>query len=270
MNMKLIIFWDIYWRIWRKALKKELTNLKNKYNPDFIIANSDNITSWRGIIEKLIPELKCLGIDILTWWDHVFDNDKYIKDYIDKKDSILLRPANFYDTNLYKIPWVWYKIFKKNSKRLLVIHLLWEIFMRYNVYNPFLKAREIILWIDKNDYDEIVIDFHKEATAEWYWLANFLNWEISLLYGTHTHVQTNDEIILSKWTWFISDVWMVWAIDSIIWADYKSVEKRFLTWIQKWKIKQELSNKYIVNAIFTELKNWKCIKIEKIKIKDTL
>ncbi len=264
--MKVIIFWDIYWRVWRKAFKKELSNLSNLYNPDFIIANVDNITSWRWAIEKLMLKFEKLWVDVLTWWDHIFDHENHILDYLGRDNSILLRPANFYETNYYKIPGVWYKIFSKKGKNLLVIHLLWEAFMKYNVYNPFLKAEEIISSINPNDYDWIIVDFHKETTAEGYGLWAFLDWKVSFIAWTHTHIQTNDDIILKWWTWFISDIWMVWSLDSIIGADYLSVKKRFITWINKWKIEQKLSNNYILSAVYLEIENKKCIKIEKIRI----
>ncbi len=72
--MKILIFWDVYGRIWRKWLKAELPWLKEKYNPDFVIANIENCTSWRWPIEKHVIELEKLWIDIMTSWDHVFDN----------------------------------------------------------------------------------------------------------------------------------------------------------------------------------------------------
>lgn len=269
--MKILIFWDIYWRIWRKALSKELPNLKLKYKPDFIIVNADNVTSWRWPIEKHILEIEELWIDIITWWDHIFDNEDKIVDYINREDSILLRPANFYDSTYYKTPWKGYKIVEKQGKRLLVIHLIGEVFMKYSVSNPFLKLDEILNEVDKKDYDAVIVDFHKEATAEWQWLAHFIDWKVWFLYWTHTHVQTNDDIVLNSGTWFISDIWMIWSIDSVIWADFDSVKKRFLTWLIKWRIKQKLDNDYLLNAVCVDINDkWFCDTIEKIKIKGIL
>ena len=174
--MKVLIFWDIYWKIWRKALKKELPDLKKKYNPDFIIASADNISSGRWPTEKQILKMKDLWIDLLTWWDHIFDYENDISNYLEKEDSVLLRPANFFESDFYKIPWKWYKVLSKWWKKLLVIHLMWEVFMRYTMYNAFLKVDEIIKSFEKKDnIDNIIIDFHKETTSEWYWMAKFLD-----------------------------------------------------------------------------------------------
>jgi metallophosphoesterase (TIGR00282 family) len=269
--MKILIFWDIYGRVWRAALKKELPKLKEIHNPDFIVVNIENITSWRWPIEKHVHEIETLWVDIMTWWDHIFDNIDKIKDYLDKVDSKLIRPANFYESEKYKFPWKWYKIVEKNWKKLLVIHVLWEVFINYKVSNPFLKVEAILDETKKEHFDWIIVDFHKETTSEWYGLWFYLDWKISFIFWTHTHIQTNDELILPKWTWILSDVWMNWPLFSVIWADFKSVEKRFLTWVGKWKITQNLDKDYVVNWVVVEIdKKGKCSMIEKIRIRGVL
>jgi len=262
--MKLLIFWDVYGRVGREWLRKELPKLMEKYNSDFVIANVDNVSSWRWAIEKHIIELEKIGVDIMTSWDHIFDNFEKIKDYLWKKDSHLIRCANFYEEDLV---WKWHKIFEKNWKKLLVIHMQWEVFMNHKVPNPFLKIREILDSYKWEKLDWIILDFHNEATAEAYGLVNYLDWDISFMFWTHTHVQTNDEIILKNWTGFICDVGMNWPLNSIIWADFESVKSRFLSWINKWKIEQSLDSTYLVSWVYVEIwDDMKCKKIEKIRI----
>jgi len=266
--MKILIFGDIFWRIWRKAFKKELPALKRKYNPDFIVVNVENISSGRGPIEKLVVEMNEMWVDVMTGWDHIFDNEKNITPYLEKENSNLIRPANFYESDFHTIPWKGYHIVEREGKKLLVIHLIGEVFMRYNVYNPFLKIDEILKETSDENIDAIILDFHKEASAEIDAMWFFLDWKISFVYWTHTHIQTNDEIILPKWTWKMWDVWMTGSLYSVIWADYNSVSKRFLTWITKWKIEQNLWNDYVVNWVFIEVENKKCVNIEKIRIRN--
>lgn len=269
--MKILIFGDVYGRVWRNALLKELPKLQQKHQPDFTIVNVENMTSWRGPIEKHIKEIDRLDIDVMTWWDHIFDNQKSIADYLDQKDSKLIRPANYYQQDHYHIPGKWYKIVEKNGKKILVIHLMWTAFMNYNVENPFLKAEKIIQELWEKNFDAIIIDFHKETTAEWYGLAHFLDGQASFVFWTHTHIQTNDELILPGGTGIISDVGMSGPLYSVIWADFESVKKRFLTWISKWKIEQQLDENYVVNGICVEI--WadrKCIDLEKIRVRGKL
>ena len=61
-----------------------------------------------------------------------------------------------------------------------------------------------------------IVDFHAEATGEKMALAYAYNGKISALLGTHTHVQTADERILSQGTAYISDVGMCGSFNSII------------------------------------------------------
>ena len=268
--MKILAFWDLFGRIWRKWFQKELPKLKEKYNPDFIIVNVENIASWRWPISKLVVEMEELWVDVMTGWDHIYDNHKDIMPFLEKDDCSLLRPANFYESDLFTTPGKWYKIVEKNGKKLLVIHLIWEVFTKFNIYNPFLKVDEILKEVSGEKFDAVVVDFHKEVSSEGYWMGMFLDGRISLLFGTHTHVQSNDEMILQKWTWFISDAWMTGPLYSVIWADYGSVEKRFLSWILKWKIDQDLWKDYVVSWVFAEINDYKCSQIEKIRIRGKL
>lgn len=270
--MKILIFWDIYWRVWRNAFKKHFADLKKKYNPDFIIVNPENISSGRWPILKHMQELDKLDIDLYTSWNHIFDNYDEIKDYLDKHDSKLIRPANYYESDYVYIPWKWYKIIEKDNKKLLVINIMSSIFMKDEMYNPFLKVDEILKNINLDELNWIIIDFHRETTSEIYALAMFLDWKISFVYWTHTHIQTNDELILPNWTWLLTDVWMSWPLYSIIWADFENIKSRFLSWIIKWKIEQSLDKNYIVSWCIIEIddKNKKCLNIEKIKIKGKL
>ena len=264
MKLKLLVFWDIFWRIWRNALIKELKWLIEEYSPDFIIANVDNISSWKWPIEKHLLELEKNWVDIMTSWNHFFDNFDDIKNYLKKKNSKLLRFANYQDE---EILWEWFKIFEKNWKKLLVIHMQGQVFMGVNVNNPFLETEKILEKFKDEDLDWIVIDFHKEATSEIYWLSKYLDWKISLVFWTHTHVQTNDGQISQKWTWMISDIWMCGSFDSIIWSDFESVKYLFLSWwIHRDKLTQALWKKYLVSWIYVEINENKCEKIEKIKI----
>ncbi|MDD3145039.1 MAG: TIGR00282 family metallophosphoesterase [Candidatus Gracilibacteria bacterium] len=262
--MKLLIFGDVYGRVGREGLRKELPKLKEKYDPDFIIANVDNVSSGRGAIEKHIIELEKLGVDIMTSGDHIFDNFEKIKDYLGKKDSRLIRCANFYEEDLVGKG---HKIFEKNGKKLLVIHMQGEVFMNHKVTNPFLKSREILDSYNGEKLDGIVLDFHNEATAEAYGLAYYLDGDLSFMFGTHTHVQTNDDIILKKGTGFICDVGMNGPLNSVIGADFESVKPRFLSGISKGKIEQSLDSTYLVSGVYVEIgDDMKCEKIEKIRI----
>lgn len=270
--MRILIFWDIYGRVWRNAFKKHFLDIKNKYNPDFTIVNPENISSWRWPTLKHMREIDVLGIDMYTSWNHIYDNYNDIKDYLDAPNSKLIRPANFYESEHVYFPWKWFKVLEKNWKKILVINLMSWVFLRDEVYNPFLKAEEILKSMNLDDFNGIIIDFHRETTSEIYAMGMFLDSKISFLYGTHTHIQTNDELILPGGTGLITDVGMSWPLYSVIWADFESMKSRFLSWVLKWKIDQALWKEYVVSACVVDIdeKTKKCLNIEKIRIRGEL
>ena len=247
---------------------KEIDALKEEYKPDFVIVNPENISSWRGPINKHMEMIHDIWIDVFTSGDHFLDNEKLLTPYLERDDCKLIRPANYYESKYFTIPWKGYIIVEKAWKTLVVINVLSETFSRDHVYNPFLKVDEIVSSLEENNvtYDGIVVDFHREVASEWYGMAHFMEWRVSCIFGTHTHIQTNDETIFENGTGYISDLWMVWSKNSIIGSDYKSLRKRFLTGVQKWKIEQSLDKNYIINGICFDIWEWwKCTHIEKIK-----
>lgn len=265
--MKLLVFWDIYWRVWRKIFSEKLAGLKEKYNPDFIIANWENLTSGRWPIEKHILEIKDLWVDLLTSGNHIWDNENRLNWYLDREDSILIRPANYYESDFFKVPGKGYKIIEKNWLKLLVINLMSGVFMKDDMYNPFLKVDEILKSLAFEKFNWIIVDFHRETTAEIYAMTHFLDSRVSFVYGTHTHIQTNDEMIFPWWTAIIWDIGMTGPLYSIIWADYNLIKNRYLTWMIRWKIEQELKWPSLLTWVYLEVDDntGKTISIEKFR-----
>ena len=102
--------------------------------------------------------------------------------------------------------------------------------------NPFTVAKKIIKSI-KDKADIIIVDFHAEATAEKIAFANYVDGEVTVVFGTHTHVQTADEQILPKGTGFICDIGMTGPINSVIGMEIEASVKRFETSLpEKYKI----------------------------------
>ena len=97
-------------------------------------------------------------------------------------------------------------------------------------------------------------------------MAYYVDGRASLIYGTHTHVQTCDERILPNKTAYITDVGMCGSIDSIIGYDYQSFLDRI-----KHNTSTVVSIKppYMINALFVEidLDTKQAISVERINEK---
>ncbi len=64
--MKILVFGDIYGRKGRELLETYLPELHKQHAPDFVIANSENLTNGKGPTVKHLEELAAFGIDGFT------------------------------------------------------------------------------------------------------------------------------------------------------------------------------------------------------------
>jgi len=91
------------------------------------------------------------------------------------------------------------------------------------------------------------MDFHAEATAEKIAMARYLDGKITIVFGTHTHVQTGDEQIFPNGTGYITDIGMTGPKNSVIGMDIQASIKRFETTLpEKYKLAE---GECIFNAV---------------------
>ncbi|MHB1377140.1 MAG: YmdB family metallophosphoesterase, partial [Candidatus Humimicrobiaceae bacterium] len=74
----------------------------------------------------------------------------------------------------------------------------------------------------------IILDFHAEVTSEKMAIGWYLDGRVSAVIGTHTHVQTADERILSKGTAYITDAGMCGPRNSVIGVKKEIIVDRFI------------------------------------------
>ncbi|CDE11368.1 uncharacterized protein BN623_00946 [Clostridium sp. CAG:354] len=219
--MNILAIGDIVGEIGVKKIVKELPKLKEKYNIDFCIINGENSAGGMGITKKIFDSLINAGADVITMGNHTWGK-KDIFSFID--DKRIVRPANY----TKGLPGNDYSIVNKNNKRIAVINLIGRTSMGILSENPFIVANDIYNKL-KNQVDIFVLDFHAEATAEKIAMGYYMDGKYTIVYGTHTHVQTADEQILEKGTAYITDVGMTGPKKSVIGMDVGVSFKRFVT-----------------------------------------
>jgi metallophosphoesterase (TIGR00282 family) len=268
--MKILIFGDIFGRMGRELVATHLPALREKYAPDFIVGNSENVTSGVGPVPEHVAELQTLGFDCLTGGNHTFSHIKDLGPELEKPDTIQIRPANYFEAPKYPIPGKGWKICEKDGKRLLVVNLISGVFLKDQVYNPFLKADEIFEGLLKERFDAAIVDFHRETTAETACMAEYLSGRATFVYGTHTHVQTNDEHVLESGTGMITDVGMTGPLHSAIGQAFDGRIPAFVTGVTMFSKKPEplTEGPGVVSAVFVEVEGGKCRTVEKIRIRD--
>src|SRR5690554_2669618 len=226
--MKIVFIGDIVGRTGRNAIKELLPKIKKKFSPDIIIANAENAAGGFGLTKKVAMELFDYGIDCLTMGNHTWDNNDVFNIINDPR---IVRPLNFSP----RVAGQGWTIIEKNGLKLAVINLIGQIFMGpYN--SPFMVYDEYIDYtLDSSDI--VVVDFHAEATSEKLAFAYYVDGKVACVVGTHTHVQTADERILTGGTAYITDLGLTGASDSVLGMEHKEIIQRFLTQVhQRMKV----------------------------------
>ncbi len=224
--MRFLLIGDVIGRTGRNALKHFLPKIIEEKNIDFIVANGENAAGGFGITKKVFKELISLKIDVITSGNHIWDK-KEVFEFIDKEER-LLRPANY----PIGTPGRGYGIYSKKEKNIAVINLMGRALMGIPLDCPFRKFDEIYNQI-KEKADIIVVDFHAETTSEKTAFGYYVDGRADIVFGTHSHIQTSDEIFLPKGTVYITDVGLTGALHSVIGMKINEPIERFLTGIPR-------------------------------------
>lgn len=221
--MNILVIGDLVGKVGVEMFSKNISSLKEKYNVDFTIVNGENSADGMGITKNILTELYARGADVVTMGNHTWGK-KDIFSFIDD-ETRLVRPANYAEGIVGKGS----TVVDVAGKKVGVINLIGRVNMGGSYENPFTGADKEIDKIKAQGAEIIVIDFHAEATAEKIALGYYLKDKATIVFGTHTHVQTADEKIYDTGMGYITDVGMTGPSDSIIGMDVKAALKRFLT-----------------------------------------
>ena len=222
--MNILFIGDIVGRCGRTAVAENVFELREKYNIDLCIANCENAAGGFGITFDTASELVRSGCDAFTTGNHVFSKRDIIRMFGENEFDIV-RPYNLPKED----PGRGYMICTaKNGKRVAVINLLGRLYCDLPVSSAFDAADKAISEAEKKA-DYIVVDIHAEATSEKKALGYYLDGRVTAVLGTHTHVQTADEMILPHGTAYISDVGMCSAKNSVLGAEIHLAISRFRT-----------------------------------------
>ncbi len=210
-KLKIVYLGDIVAKTGREAVINNIKTLKEKYDFDVLIVNVDNAAHGFGCTPKICNQLLTAGVSAIVTGDHVW-NQKELRNFLDENKRIV-RPLN-YNKNLAGVG---ARIIPTdNGKKILVAEVVGRVFME-NVESPSDVFDEILnnYQIGKN-IDAIFLDVHAEATAEKQALGHYFDGRISACIGSHTHVPTNDAVILPKGTAYQTDAGMCGDYNSVI------------------------------------------------------
>jgi len=222
MPVNILFIGDIVGKPGRQALSRSLHSIVDRRKIDLVIANGENAAGGFGLTVDVAKELFNMGVSCITSGNHIWDKKEQLPMIL--SDRRIVRPANYplgvpgNGSTIVTTP---------GGIKVAVLNLEGRIFMK-NIECPFRTAdREIESLLKETPI--IIADFHAEATSEKTALGWYLDGRASAVIGTHTHVQTADERILSKGTAYMSDAGMTGSFDSVIGIGKEEAIQKFLT-----------------------------------------
>lgn len=267
--IKILFLADIVGKIGRRATAQYLPKLKKQYQPDLVIANAENIAHGIGFTQKTLAEAVVAGVDFFTSGNHAWSKAGS-DEILNQKPPLIIRPANYRGKKsgqgvLEIEPKPNSSLAKKiGQNKLIVVNLMGKVFIPDKLNDPFKNLDKIV---KKYKDSIIIVDFHAEATSEKNALAQYFNGRVAAVLGTHTHVPTNDEKILSGGTGFVTDIGMIGYYDSVIGANKEQIFNLFLNKGQSSK-KHDLPDygQCQFNAVYLEIdpKTKKTVKIKRL------
>ncbi len=224
--MRFLFLGDVMGRAGRDAVAERLPGLIERHRYDFVVVNGENASHGKGLTEPHFNAIRNAGADIVTLGDHAFDQRETIS-YIER-ESTLLRPLNMPPGTPGRGAML---AEGRNGHRVLVINALGRVFMG-PADDPFRAVEAAVAACPLGEQaDEVIVDFHTEATAEIQAMGHFLDGKVSLVVGTHTHIPTADQRVLRGGTALMADAGMCGDFDSVIGTETDEPLNRFLTGI---------------------------------------
>lgn len=246
----LLFIGDVVGKCGCDFLSEKIYGIKKENNIDLTVINGENSAQGNGITRYSADMLLKMGADVITTGNHCFKRRDSVSIF---DDDNIIRPANFPDG----CPGKGVCIIDCGYYRAAVINLMGTVYME-SLDNPFTVMEKVLEAIDTPN---IFVDFHAEATAEKKAMGHFLAGKVTAVLGTHTHVQTADEMILQEHTGYITDAGMTGPELSVLGVNIEAAvnKQRF-----KYPVRfTEAQSACFVNGVvitFDE-KSGKCTKI---------
>lgn len=193
--------------------------MREQHHVDLAIANGENAAGGFGLTTQTADEMFAAGVDFITSGNHIWDKRDF-RSALDETDRIL-RPANYPPGS----PGRGSGTIEVAGRSVGIVNVMGRVFMP-PVDDPFRIVREEVEQLRART-NLIVVDVHAEATSEKMALGRFLDGSVSVVYGSHTHVQTADEQIFRGGTAYITDVGMTGPTDGVIGMETDGVLQRF-------------------------------------------
>jgi 2',3'-cyclic-nucleotide 2'-phosphodiesterase len=233
-----LILGDIIGRSGSRAVFTHLKQLIKQTRADFVVVNAENATEGFGLTPEVVENLFTAGANVITTGNHVWQQREIFR--ILNDEPRLLRPANYPPDAPGHGFWS-----DSGDSGIAVMNLQGRRRM-IPTDCPFRKAKELIKAVPGKAHI-VIVDFHAEATEEKEALAHYLDGQVTVVVGTHTHIPTNDARILPRGTALQTDLGSSGPADSVIGFKSEISVRRALTQLP---LRNEVSdNPAVINGV---------------------
>jgi 2',3'-cyclic-nucleotide 2'-phosphodiesterase len=218
---RLLFIGDIVGEPGRHALIEALPGLRERYSPQLVVANGENVAGGLGITTRTANSMLDAGVDVITTGNHVFRHREVYR-FLDSEPRIV-RPSNYLESN----PGRGHTVIEKDGRRWAIVNLSGTVYLDA-ARSPFHEADRVLALL-RGKADHVVVDLHAEVTSEKVAMGWHLDGRALAVIGTHTHVPTADARVLPNGTAYITDAGMTGARGGVIGVQKEQILERFLT-----------------------------------------
>ena len=210
MQFKVLCVGDVVGKPGRSILARKLPALSTQHEIDCVIVNAENAAEGSGLTVSLYDKFMKYGVDVLTMGDHVYRKNEIIPTL--ETSEHIVRPANLPRQAPGREMLVYQT---KKGYPLAVCLVLGRLYMKPPIDCPFHTVDRLLRSLSA-DVKMTFVEIHAEATSEKIGMGWHLDGRASVVYGTHTHVQTADERVLPRGTGDITDLGMTGPHESVL------------------------------------------------------
>lgn len=244
--------------------QKWIPRLKAEQKIDAVVVNGENSAkNGLGIHPKGYDLLKSIGVNVITTGNHALDTKESLSLFKERED--ILRPLNFHP----ECPGKGYTFFTIGAYVVAVVNIHGRVFVKELLDCPF-RMMDSALTFLRSKTPIILVDFHAEATSEKRIFGLHLDGRVSAVFGTHTHVQTADEMILPKKTAYITDLGSSGSMHSVIGFAFDGAYRKMVVHHKLGKFDVETRSPFVLSGIVVSIdpESGAALSIERIKIVD--
>ncbi len=208
-NMRILFLGDLVGKPGLRALFVGLSPLVKETAAQLVAVNGENLADGFGLTPEDMDKLFSMGVSVITSGNHIWQKDD-IFPLLDSEKN-LLRPENYPSG----VPGHGTAVLEKAGRKIGFLNIQGRERMGFSIDCPFSSAKKAVSRL-REQTKCIIVDFHAEDVREKEAMFHTLDGRVSAVLGTHTHVPTSDERILSGGTAVITDLGMCGPENSVI------------------------------------------------------